>query len=245
MRDAWRLAVGTLTVVPVRAPARVDVSSAALAMVLAPLAVLPLAVAVALALWAGEAARLSALATAVVAVAVLALGTRALHLDGLADTADGLTASYDRERSLAVMRTGAAGPAGVTAVVVVLLAQVAGFAALAGSDRGWLVAAVVVCASRSVLVVLCARGVPGARSDGLGASFTGTVPVAAAAAVVLVSASACVVVAGVPGLVGVVAAATVLTALVARVVRRLGGVTGDVFGAAIEATLAVLLLCLT
>ena len=88
-------------------------------MLLAPLAVLPLAGIVALVVWTGSRADVSPLATAVVAVTTLALGSRAFHLDGLADTADGLTASYDRERSLAVMRTGAAGPAGVVAVVLV------------------------------------------------------------------------------------------------------------------------------
>ena len=112
MRDAWRLAAGTLTAIPVGAPRRVDRRTAALAMVLAPLAVLPLAAVVGLVVWAGHRSEVSALGVGVTAVAFLALGSRALHLDGLADTADGLTASYDRERSLAVMRSGAAGPAG-------------------------------------------------------------------------------------------------------------------------------------
>jgi adenosylcobinamide-GDP ribazoletransferase len=245
MRDAWRLAVGTLTAVPVRAPGHVDHRTAGLAMVLAPLAVLPLAAAVALVVWGGDRGGLAPLAVAVLAVAVLALGTRVLHLDGLADTADGLTASYDRERSLSVMRSGTSGPAGVVAVVLVLLAQVAGVATLVGDDRGWLVAGVLVCASRTPLVVVCARGVPGARSDGLGAAFVGSVPRPAAAAVVAVATVGCGLAAGWAGLAGAAAAAVVVALLLARVVRRLGGVTGDVFGATIELTLATLLLAAT
>ena len=242
MRDAWRLAVGTLSAFPVAHPGRVDRSTAGLAMVLAPLAVLPLAAVVALLVWGGDLVGVSPLGVAVVAVGALALGTRALHLDGLADTADGLTASYDRERSLAVMRTGTAGPAGVVSIVVVLGAQVAGLTALVGDDRGWLTAGVLVCASRAVLAVLCTRGVPGARRDGLGATFVGSVPRTAAAAAALASGGACWLVAGLPGLLGALAAAVVVAALLVRVVRRLGGVTGDVFGAAVEISLATLLL---
>ena len=59
-------------------------------------------------------------------VAVLAVGTRALHLDGLADTVDGFGSGWDRERALAVMRRGDIGPMGVTALVLVLGLQAVG-----------------------------------------------------------------------------------------------------------------------
>ena len=48
-------------------------------------------------------------------VAVLAFGTRAMHLDGLADTVDGLGSGWDRERALAIMARGDVGPMGVVA----------------------------------------------------------------------------------------------------------------------------------
>jgi adenosylcobinamide-GDP ribazoletransferase len=225
--DAWRLAVGTLTALPVRAPARVDRAVAGRAMLLAPLAVLPLGILVGALLLLGDLADLPPLAVAFVAVGALAAGSRALHWDGLSDVADGLTASYDAERSLAVMKSGTSGPAGVVATVVVLGTQVAALAPLATSVRGALVAGTLVCLSRCALWIVCCSVVPAARADGLGLVYTRTVPVPVAV---------------LGGLLLSVVGGLVVVVLVRRAVRRFGGVTGDVFGAAIELALAVTLL---
>lgn len=252
--DVWRLALGTLTAVPVTPPAVVDHRRAGLAMTIAPLAAAPLgAVVVAVAVaghWLG---------LPVVVVALLALGAaitsnRAFHLDGLSDTVDGLAASHDRERSLAVMKTGTSGPAGVVAVVLVLALQVAGLAAVLGLPdwwRGAVLAGVAVCVSRAALVVCCARGVRPARTDGLGRSYTEAVPVPVAAvlwAVVGVVLAAVGWWAGLAwwrGAVAGVLALAVVVIVVAHAVRRLGGVTGDVFGAGVELALATLLVALS
>lgn len=247
LRDAWLLATGTLTAVRVPPPRHVDRSVAGLAMVLAPVAALPLAAAAALVVLVGDRIDLPPLATAYVVVLALALGTRALHWDGLADTADGLTASYSPTRSLEVMRTGPVGPAGVVAVVLVTGLQAAGLTAVVRHDHAWWAVALLVCASRACLALACLSGVPAARSDGLGASVIGAVPVAGAAATLLVSAVA-VALAGHalgstwPALVGLLAMVAAVAALVLRCVRRLGGITGDVLGAAVEASFAVLVL---
>src|SRR5205085_6995031 len=106
-----------------------------------------------------------------------ALASRGLHLDGLADTADGLASSYDRERALAVMRRGDVGPAGAATLGLVLLVQVAALADLV-SPGGWsaaVVPAVAVVLSRCVLALVCARGVPAARPEGLGATVASSV----------------------------------------------------------------------
>ena len=190
---------------------------------------------------------LPALATAYVVLLTLALGTRAFHWDGLADTADGLTASYSAERSLEVMRTGPVGPAGVVAVVLVSGLQAAGLAAVVRHEHAWWAVALLVCASRSTLALACARGVPAARTDGLGATHIGAVPAIGALASLLVGAVA-IALAGHalgsvgPALVGLVLMVAAVIALVFRCVRRLGGITGDVLGAAVEVSLAVLVL---
>lgn len=239
--DALRLAVGTLTAIPVRGPSRVTPRTATGALLLAPLAVLPLGVVVGLVLWGGGALELPGLAVGFAAVGALALGSRALHLDGLSDVADGLTASYSRERSLEVMKGGTAGPAGVAAVVIVLGVQAGALSTYVGSSRSALVAGLAVGGSRLALWIVCARPVPAARADGLGVSFTGRVPVAVAVIGWGVAAGLSVLVDPVRGPVTVLVAAVVVGLLVWRAVRRFGGVTGDVFGAAVEVALAVVL----
>ena len=117
MPDAWRLCLGTFLAMPVRPPRRVDRRTAGWAMVLAPATTVP-----ALLVWAALVAMvvhglLPPFVAAALAVAAPVLLARAMHLDGLADTADGLSAGYDRERSLEVMRRSDVGPSGVAAVM--------------------------------------------------------------------------------------------------------------------------------
>ena len=244
--DALRLAVGTLTILPAGAVRQVDRRTAGTAMVLAPLAVVPLAL---VAVAGGYLARLAGLPTLVsglLVVAVLALGTRALHLDGLADTVDGLGSGWDRGTSLDVMRRGDVGPMGVTALVLVLAGQAVAAGAVLGSASGALLLAALICSSRVALTLVCRSGVPAARADGLGAAVAGTVPTWVA---VLSWSVVGALLAGLtgwyggawwlgPASAGVAVLAVVL--LVRRCVRRFGGVTGDVMGAAVEISFTAL-----
>jgi adenosylcobinamide-GDP ribazoletransferase len=252
--DAGRLAVGTLTVLRVSPPGHVDRRIAGTAMVLAPVAVLPVGVAGAGVAMAGHALGLPVLVVGLLVVAAIALSNRALHLDGLSDTVDGLAASYDRERSLAVMKGGTAGPAGVTGLVLVVGVQAAALTGLLTRPRWWqaaLLAGLMVCVSRAALSLCCVRGVPPARADGLGRAYTETVarPAAVAAWAVSVALVAAVGAwAGIPwwrGAAAVLAMAVVVGLLLSRTVARFGGVTGDVFGAAIELGLAAGLVVLS
>jgi adenosylcobinamide-GDP ribazoletransferase len=250
--DPFRLALGTLTAVPVRPPTGLDRTTAGRAMTLAPLACLPLAALVGAVCGLGALLPVPPLLVGALAVGALALGSRGLHLDGLADTADGLASSYDRDRALAVMRTGDVGPVGAATLVLVLLAQAASLQAVVAVG-GWSSAvgpAVAVVLSRSVLAVVCARGVPAARPEGLGATVAGSVGRPAAAVALAgsgLTGALALAAAGGPWWAAPLALAAAVGGcglLLARCVRRLGGVTGDVMGACVEAAFTAALVVL-
>lgn len=248
--DGWRLAVGTLTILPVAPPGQVGPDTARVASMLAPVAFAPLALLAALAGW-SLARVLPDLVVALLMVGLVAWLTRAIHLDGLADTVDGLGSGRPADRMLEIMRRGDVGPMGVVALIIVLGLQVASGAALVGRPWGWLLFATALCAGRGALVVAARRGVPAARRDGLGAVFASSVPVAAAAAVWVVLAAALAASVGLAGgawWLGVLAAAVgvgIAVCLVRVAVRRLGGITGDVLGAAVELSTTGVLVVLT
>lgn len=251
LSDALRLAVGTLSALPVSPPRTVDRLRGGLAMALAPVAVLPLAVLVSAMCWIGGHVHLPLVVTSALAIGALALGSRGLHLDGLADTADGLTASYDRERALTVMHRGDTGPAGAAAIAVAIVLQTVSLAGVVAHEHGWLAAGVTVCCSRASLSVLCLRSVPAASSSRLGATVASTLPtwVGVATWVLVASVlSAVAVLLGGPwwqGLAAAIAGLAVTGAVLVRCRSRLGGVTGDVFGAGIELALVALLVVLS
>lgn len=240
--DGLLLAVGTLTAVPVPPPSRVDRRVAGHAMALAPVAMVPGLVVLAVAEVVAMLSGMATLLLGALAVAALALFTRGLHLDGLADTADGLSAGDDRERALAVMRRSDIGPSGVAAVVLVLLVQVSALTVLFSSIVGGALACLCLLLSRQLLAWTCLRDVPAARPEGLGATVAGSVGTAAAAVGLLV-----VTLLGIGGVllsgaqalwwlpVPTVAVGILTGSLVTRrAVRRLGGITGDVLGAVVE-----------
>jgi adenosylcobinamide-GDP ribazoletransferase len=178
----------------------------------------------------------------------LALGNRALHLDGLADTVDGFGSGWTAERSLMVMRRSDVGPMGVVALIIVLGLQATSVGELIQGMPGALLVGAAVCCSRAALCLTCVRGVPAARGDGLGVAVAGSVPPPAAAgcwlAVLLIMSGAAWLSGHSPvsGAIAAVGAAAAVAVLVYRCVRRLGGVTGDVMGAAIEIAFTVMII---
>lgn len=194
-------------------------------------------------------------------IGLLAFLTRAIHLDGLADTVDGLGSGKPSAEALAIMRRSDIGPFGVVTLVFVLLIQVVALAQHIAVGRGVLAIVLAIVVSRLVLPLICSRGVLAARPDGLGHTVAGSV---GRVQLLLAAAYSFVLLAAVFGAVGpasievdlILRAALVATfALLAGVgvgagmcwwcVRRLGGVTGDVMGACVEVTFTVTLVVLT
>ncbi|MFA7324724.1 MAG: adenosylcobinamide-GDP ribazoletransferase, partial [Candidatus Nanopelagicales bacterium] len=127
MGDALKLAIGTFTRVPVPAPSSITRTTAGRAMALAPIVGMVLALVCGLALLAVS-TQLSALLLATITITLLAWGTRALHLDGLADTADALGSGQPAQQALAIARKSDIGPFGVITLVLALLLQIGSLA---------------------------------------------------------------------------------------------------------------------
>ncbi len=233
------VAIAFLTRLPVARARALDARAIGRAALLFPAVGLLLGAAQAAALR-GLTARLPAPLAAILAVALAAALTGALHLDGLADTADGFGGGRDREHVLEIMRDHAVGAFGATALVLVLAVKAAALVALvsAGAWR-WVVLAPAL--ARWAPVAL-GRALPYARAgEGLGRTVTDGAGPFEVSGATLLAAVAAVALAGARGVAALaaVAAFTVGHGLACR--RRIGGVTGDTMGAAVEISEALAL----
>ncbi len=183
--------------------------------------------------WSVARRRFAPLLSAALVVATDAVLTGALHLDGVADTADGLLAHVPTKARLQIMSDPEVGTFGAVALVLTLVTRLAALSALEPSPA---LLGALYCSSRSVMV-MGSRLLPYARQEGLASAFLpagdGRDPalvaaVAGAGGALLLASSA----AGRRGAAAVVAgwAASGLVLEASR--RRLGGFTGDVLGAA-------------
>lgn len=245
MLEGLKLSLSTLTVLPVTA-ATPDRRSAGRAMELAPLVGLGLGLVAAVVLYGSRLTLDSPYLPPVLAVGVLALLTRGLHLDGLADLADGLGSYREPEAARAVMKDPGVGAFGVAWLVFIPLVQVFALFTCVNQGRGTASLVLAVTTGRLALTAAC-RSTPAATQGGLGALVAGTVRrgvsgawflmlVGSFAAYSLVDADTT---GGDVARVGRTLLAPVAGLLVARLVRRhacnrLGGLTGDVLGALCE-----------
>ncbi len=178
------------------------------------------------------------LSAAAAAVATAALLTGGLHLDGLADTADGLLGGRTAERRLEIMRDPRVGSFGVIALVLVLVGDVSLLSTMSGARAlaGLLVAGGI---SRLALLAVVVS-VPYVRSDGLGVAVVGGRKVRDLAVGTLITVIVCLVDPRRSAI--AIAAGALATLLVVQLAqRRISGATGDVYGACAElSNLAVL-----
>jgi adenosylcobinamide-GDP ribazoletransferase len=178
----------------------------------------------------GSAQQLPPLVAAVLGIAAGVAVTAALHLDGLGDVADGIGASLAGSDPAHAMRDPRLGTFGIAAVVLDLLLKTSTLSALVVTGFPWQVVAAGTL-SRVAPVALAWRlpyagGGTGTWTAGVGA---GAVAVASVIALAIAIPSA-----GIATLGMIVAVVAASTPLGWWSNRRLGGVTGDVFGAAIE-----------
>lgn len=169
----------------------------------------------------------SDLIAAALVVALWALLTGALHLDGLADTGDGLAAAAPREKRLEIMRDPRVGTFGVVTVIVVLLLK---FAAVASLRDGIFLALAPMLARWAMVF---AAAFPLARREGMAVRSREGFGRREIFLATLVAALG----AGAFGWRGIVAwiGAVIVVLILARLARnRLGGMTGDIYGAICE-----------
>lgn len=195
----------------------------------------------------------SQLLAATLVVLVWQALTGAMHLDGLADSFDGLAAlgshkeGRDAARALEIMRTPDTGAMGVAAIVLTLLVQVAALTAAPDAKALFALAVLAPMTGRAAVLVASRPGVPAARKGGFGALFHEVTPLGQIIVQLIVLAAASALlgwwVAGFLGALGLVGALVIALGVsvvwVHRLISTFGGLTGDLFGALIEVTTTV------
>ena len=240
MLDAVRLSIGTFSVLPAGHPITVDRRTWGQALAIAPVVGLVLgSIAWAAAFGVTELSD-APLLGAVTGIAALAVLTRGLHLDGLADVADGLGSGRPPEQAREVMKRSDIGPFGVITLLLVVLAQVASLGQLLSMPDVGLSAVALVggaMVSRAALVVTCRSRVTAASPEGLGAQVAQSLSPTAA---LVVGASSVALAAGGAALTAAETVAPVTFSAILALAgaegwrrhcsRRFGGITGDVLG---------------
>ncbi|WP_338114061.1 adenosylcobinamide-GDP ribazoletransferase [Thiorhodococcus mannitoliphagus] len=197
----------------------------------------------------GALAALTAMGTGAVApelAATLTLiiwvwSTGALHLDGLADSADAWIGGLgSRERTLEIMKDPRSGPAAVTLIGLVLIAKWSGLEVLITAGSPWLLLWLPMLARVQLLLVLLF--IPYAREQGMAAAQARQLPRQATWIALLLAFGACVLATGWTGLLLLTATLACFALARRSMMARLGGFTGDTAGALVELTEALLLL---
>jgi len=179
--------------------------------------------------------------TAVLDVALLAAITRGLHLDGLADAADGLAGGLEPKRILEIMKDSRIGPFGALAIMLTLSLKGVSIASLS-THSNWEILVTAPCLSRWALNVLGASSRYARPEGGLGNNCVGP---ETSSTLILAGATALATSAILLGLYGAMLFGAVIAwslTVAAWFRKRLGGVTGDILGAHLEISETLILL---
>lgn len=175
---------------------------------------------------------------AVLAVALWAVATGGLHLDGLADCCDGLLTAVDRERRLEILRDPRLGAFGVIGLVLFLGLKVGAVQGVLVNGQGL---ALVAAAALGRTMILWVARQPAARPGGMGQVFAAQIqPIALVVATLL--ALVPLLLAGWIGIAALFAPTVATGAVILLARQRIGGVTGDVYGLTVELVELVVLL---
>nr|WP_158460211.1 adenosylcobinamide-GDP ribazoletransferase [Pseudomonas fluorescens] len=166
-------------------------------------------------------------------LALWVLLSGALHLDGLADSADAWLGGFgDRERTLQIMKDPRSGPIAVVTLVLLLLLKFCALWVLVERGEGaWLVLAPLVGRAGLLGLFLCT---PYVRPGGLGQALADHLPRSAGRWMLLACSLACLLLGGLQAAVVLAVALLVFAWLRLLMCRRLGGTTGDTAGALLE-----------
>ncbi len=230
MLKPLRVAISFLTILPLGA-GEVRLDDMERSVVFFPAAGLVIGAVLASVAWLGLSLGVDSSALAVILVASSAWLSRGLHLDGVADLCDGFGGSFETQRRLEIMKDSHIGAFGVVALIMVLLLKVAGLQALLGGPGDLLVVVMVPATARFAMLIAAFKArYP--RQAGTGHFVVGKVTLFRLLAAGFFLAPLALL--GWSGL-GLLLACLVPPLLLRiKAQKALGGVTGDVLGAAIE-----------
>lgn len=161
--------------------------------------------------------------------------TGAFHLDGLADTCDGIYSSRNRERMLEIMKDSRIGTNGAAAIFFDLTLRIALLSSMKGPDtvKAILAASIL---SRTILVFLSYISVYARKENGLGNLFIGKITMKSNSIALSMATALSLLILGWKALIITASVILIMTLYQKYIKSKIGGMTGDTLGAAAELT---------
>lgn len=177
---------------------------------------------------------------ATILLVIWVITTGALHLDGLADSADGWLGGHgDKDRTLEIMKDSATGVAGATILVLILLLKFAVLSAIIDAQNYWLLLIAPLVARSSILALILTTNY--ISVDGIGQTMIENMP-QQKVALLLIFLSLIPLLSGMIGLKIIAASIIVIFVIRHLTIDRLSGISGDIIGATIEILEVIILL---